>query len=198
MLQLLLKNMALRRKLLLFSCSIPSLTTTTPQTLGDDFEFSSQLINADIIEKHFIGARARLFQTLLRQGYQGMLLASDEAWMAYGWMATPVTPPPIHLPLQQKGRYWIFYCHTAVNHRGQGHYQRILNLLLQEAARQGGVGQTMFIDTTVDNGASRKAILRVGFNSCGTIITLNLPRCKPFYGKLDSLAPHPPMPERKF
>jgi GNAT superfamily N-acetyltransferase len=196
------KNLISRQTWLLFSRPIPpaSAPSASAPLLASAETCAGLLVfqfDSALVEKYFDEPRAHLFQKFLREGYTGILLANKDEWVAYGWLATPSTPAPVHMHAKQGGRYWIFYCHTAETHRGQGHYQRLLNLLIEEAARQGDVGQEIFIDTGAGNVASHKAIVRVGFEPRGMITTLNLPRCRPFYARLCPTAPHPALPERK-
>ena len=111
----------------------------------------------------------------LRAGYRGLLLAENSAWVCVGWLATPASPPPVHL--RNGGAYWIFNCHTRADRRGEGHYQRMLVGLVQLAARLGCADEEgIFVDALASNAPAVAAIERVGFRRVGTIIQVEISR----------------------
>lgn len=122
--------------------------------------------------------QAELFPVWLAAGYRGLVLERDGAWLSFGWLATPSSPSAVHVPTSLgAGRFWIFNCHTRFEHRGQGHYQRLLVGLVELATRLGaGAEDEVFIDTVSANRPSIRAIERVGFRPAGRILQLDVSR----------------------
>lgn len=129
---------------------------------------------ADLVET---GPHAERFPAFVAAGYRGLLLAQGNDWLSVGWLATPMSPPAIHLPQWAGGRFWIFNCRTRSEHRGHGHYQRILVGLVDLASRLGDEERDqVFIDTESSNAPSIRAIERVGFSRAGRIYQLEISR----------------------
>lgn len=121
--------------------------------------------------------RAELFPAWLRAGYRGLLLTEDGEWVCIGWLATPSSPPAVHLPSWAGGAFWIFNCHTRAERRGEGHYQRMLVGLVRLAAELGcDDGQGVFVDAMAANVPAVKAIERVGFRRAGRVIHFEISR----------------------
>jgi RimJ/RimL family protein N-acetyltransferase len=133
-------------------------------------------INADRenVESIFDGDRrlAKLFQNFLQEGCIGLVLVQNRNWICYGWMSIPGKSPPPQLPrwIRELDVYWIFYCHTREGFRGRGHYKRLLRQLVGRA-RNREARTEIYIDTQLDNIASRRAITATGFRPCGMIET---------------------------
>lgn len=68
------------------------------------------------------------------------------------------------------GAHWIFGCHTHASFRGRGFYRQLLSELTRLIRQREGTAE-IFIDTRVDNVASRKGILESGFEPCGVATT---------------------------
>lgn len=136
--------------------------------------------------------RLRAFRAFMRQGHVGAVLSNGAEWLAYGWLATPTSGPPAHLPASTAGRHWIFYCRTAEEHRGRGHYRRAIVHLTREAARDAGRPTRVFIDTRDDNSPARRAIERLGFESAGVVHLFRVPRTSCSTGVWRRRASHPP------
>ena len=122
------------------------------------------------------------FREFLRRGHHGAVLADGSRWLAYGLLATPGSGPADHLPASTAGRYWIFYCRTAEDHRNRGHYRRALVTLVRAASDDGGPDTTVFIDTRDDNAPARSAIGRLGFVPAGVVHLWRLPRTARSFG----------------
>jgi hypothetical protein len=121
--------------------------------------------------------QAELFPAWLDAGYRGLALMRDGTWVSYGWLATPSSPPAVHLPSWTAGRFWIFNCRTRTELRGQGNYQRMLVELVRLAGRLGSQeGDEIFVDSLSSNAASVRAIERVGFAAAGKILQLEVSR----------------------
>jgi len=117
-------------------------------------------------------ARSRKFLDFLRSGFFGYFLERGGQWITYGWCTQPGASAPPHLPrwAGELGAYWIFYCHTHEQFRGQGHFKRLLTRLVAEA-RQRTENARVLCDTLPGNFASRCAALRTGFSPAGVLTT---------------------------
>ncbi len=115
-------------------------------------------------------ARCRKFQGFLRSGYFGYFLARRGQWITYGWCTQPGTPAPPHLPrwAGEPGAYWVFYCHTHEEFRGQGHFKRLLVRLVAEAYQR-RENPLVLCDTLPGNFPSRSAALQAGFVPAGVL-----------------------------
>lgn len=115
-------------------------------------------------------SRYRKFLRFLRAGCFGYFLERDGQWIAYGWCTQPGSGYPPHLPRWsgKLGAFWIFYCHTREEFRGQGHYQRLLARLVA-GARERAEDPLLLCDTLPENFASRSAVLKSGFAPMGVL-----------------------------
>lgn len=139
--------------------------------------------------------RRQTFLQFIDKGYYGVIIYHDAQWINYGWMSTPGTLGPPHLPLsiQQEQVYWLFYAHTLPSYRGHGLHKYGLRLRIVHAFN--AIQHTkIYTDTTVENAASRKGILSVGFEPKGIIDTheLRIARVKSWvWGSWNMDANHP-------
>jgi len=116
--------------------------------------------------------RVRRFQSYLRAQYLGVFLIRGGQWICYGWCSQPQGVGPPHLP-RWCGRlraYWIFGCHTHTSFRNRGFYKQLL-CELTRLIRQREMRAEIFIDTHINNAASRKGILASGFEPRGVATT---------------------------
>lgn len=152
-----------------------------------------QLLDAAAVRRLFArdAERRDRFLGFLEAGYIGIVLADGEDWISYGWLATPQSPQPIHLPQRARGRYWIFYCRTHEQHRNRGHYRHAMQRLIQEAERRRGAVTPVFIDTREDNRAARVAIERLGFRPAGVVHIYRLPKTAVSVSRWARREPHP-------
>lgn len=139
--------------------------------------------------------RRKAFLRFIGRGYYGVIMYHDSQWVNYGWMSTPDTLGPPHLPLsiQRRQVYWLFYQHTVASYRGRGFYKCALQLQAAHALSEMESARVL-IDTRPDNIASRKAIMAVGFEPRGAINTfeLTIPRVKYWvWGSWDVDESHP-------
>ena len=144
--------------------------------------------------------RKKTFLKFIDKGYYGVILYHDTQWVSYGWMSKPDTLGPPHLPLiiQQRRVYWLFYAHTLPSYRGRGLHKYGMRLRIAQALDT-TEGAKVYSDTRVNNIASRKGILAVGFEPKGMIDTLELriPRVKSWvWGSWDVDATHPELDGR--
>jgi GNAT superfamily N-acetyltransferase len=157
---------------------------------------SCTVLDAETIHRFFEDRRAQVFTRFLQRGYFGIALVLESQFVAYAWMTTPQSQAPPHLPARWKRRHWIFYCHTAESFRGRGLYQVCLKTLVERVARTHG-HEDIYIDTTTSNTASRRAIMRVGFEPCGVVSYLKLPRLRPILARWNHHQNHPPIEQRE-
>lgn len=142
-------------------------------------ELELELIEIDDDLAHGLLAsapQAELFAAWLAAGYRGLVLADRKEWVSFGWLASPSSPPAVHLPSWADGQFWIFNCRTHDGRRGEGHYQRLLVELVRLAGRLGSPEDVVFIDTISSNLPSVRAIERVGFEPAGRILQLEVSR----------------------
>lgn len=116
--------------------------------------------------------RSRKFLDFLDAGCFGYFLERDGQWVTYGWSTQPKSMQPAHLPLWVADfeAYWIFYCRTREEFRGQGHYKRLLARLVAGAYER-AASPLVLCDTMPDNSVSRRAVLRAGFSPRGVLST---------------------------
>lgn len=114
--------------------------------------------------------RKHTFNTFVQKGFVGLVLHRGDEWVTYGWISTPYSPQPIHLPgwVSKLSAYWIFYCSTKPQYSNQGYYKLAMRLLIQHAFRA-RPSPSVYIDTGVSNIPSRRAILSVGFQPRGIL-----------------------------
>jgi len=139
--------------------------------------------------------RKKTFSRFIDKGYYGVIIYHGAEWVNYGWMSTPNTFGPPHLPpgLRQRPVYWLFYAHTAPTYRGRGLHRYGMKLRIAHAFNI-TENAKIYTDTTADNVASRKGIRSVGFEPKGIIDTheLRISRVKPWvWGSWDVDANHP-------
>lgn len=143
--------------------------------------------------------RLRNYTALLRSGALGTLIvAEDDNWASVGWVATPSSLHPPHIPKTvARNRYWTFNVHTAPKHRGKGLQkagirQRVA--LSREHARD--ESEVIYTDVRPSNMFSRKAKLSSGFTPAGLLYTtrIGIPGIRHWvFGHWDSTAPHQKM-----
>jgi GNAT superfamily N-acetyltransferase len=121
--------------------------------------------------------RTRTFRDFLRKGYQGVLVHDGPLWAGYGWITTPQTPAPPHLPpwFRRAHPYWLFYAHTREVYRGRGIQKAMLRRRLQVLASPEGRRHSAYADTRTSNVPSRRALLALGFQPAGTMVRLDVP-----------------------
>lgn len=141
----------------------------------DDFLLSKELYKvkaeAESIVQYFNGSsRKNTFLRHLKNGSSGYFLVSENEWVTYAWMSVPESKLPKHIPFWVKDEnvYWIYYCRTKENFRGNGFYKAALKMLIIEAYEKSG-DPKIFIDTISNNVSSRRAILSSGFLPEGII-----------------------------
>jgi RimJ/RimL family protein N-acetyltransferase len=115
------------------------------------------------------------FLGFLDEGFAGVMLVRDGQWASYGWFSKPGSPGPQHLPwsVRHEAACWVFYCHTRESLRGRGCFGRLLSQLVAKVERE-KLAPAIYIDTRLDNVASRRAILRLGFEPFGVMTTRQL------------------------
>jgi hypothetical protein len=114
--------------------------------------------------------RRRRFLHFLRAGTMGIFLVRSGRWITYGWSTLPGLYAPPHLPRWTRGlnAYWIFYCHTREEFRGQGHFKHLLARLV-DAAYAREPHPLVLCDTLPGNFASRSVALQIGFVPVGVL-----------------------------
>ncbi len=140
--------------------------------------------------------RRKVFLEFLNKGYYGVILHQGAEWVSYGWMSTPATVGPPHLPLCVKERHawWLFYGHTKMKFRGLGLHKLTMWLRIRYSTDHGS--DCVYTDTTAANIPSRRGILSLGFQADGIVdtYTFRIPRVKSWvWGSWDPDAKHPPM-----
>ena len=148
--------------------------------------------------KEFFGddpKRKRTFLQFLDKDYCGIIVNDGAQWVNYGWISKPNTLGPPHLPrsIQRNPVYWLFYQHTRVEYRGRGYYKMALKIQITCVREQNPVAN-LYIDARVDNVASRRGIISVGFRPRGLIYAsqIRIPKIKPWvWGYWDTDAKHP-------
>jgi GNAT superfamily N-acetyltransferase len=140
--------------------------------------------------------RGRTFRGFLDQGFKGVLVHDRAGWVGYGWLATPDTPGPPHLPpwLFTGKPNWLFYAHTRDGFRGKGVHKAMIGKRLEFAAEGQTWRESVYSDTDFHNLASRRALLSMGFQPRGAVTCLTLPlpiSGRPVLGWWDPDAPHP-------
>jgi GNAT superfamily N-acetyltransferase len=128
----------------------------------------------------------------LAAGYIGFLVMNGRQCVSRAWMCTPASRGPRHLPRSFKSAnaYWIVYCATELEYRGQGLYKYCLQRLIHRARRDNPQAAVL-IDTAVDNVPSRRAIRSVGFQPYGVIVSYRVPKTEIVFGRWRRSDPHP-------
>lgn len=144
---------------------------------------------------HTDKVRERTFCKHIAKGFYGVYLYNRDGWVSYAWLSRPSTVGPPHLPLtiQRMSVFWIFYCRTKEAFQGQGYYKSALQLLVRQAQLEDGASD-VYIDTSVENVPSRRAITSVGFQPCGVIktYTVAIPRIWSYtFGEWNNTTTHP-------
>lgn len=127
------------------------------------------------------------------RGFRGLALHQDGHWIAMGWLSTPTTRQPDHLPRSVRGRPWLFGARIHTAFRSKGYAKLALNHLLQA---QGGVeelGPTLYADVFTANTASRRSALGLGARPAGVMFTLEIPKLKLTWGLWFRHGGHPPL-----
>lgn len=116
-------------------------------------------------------ARRGRFLRFVRAGFPGLFLVRNGEWVSYGWVTAPGAGRPRHLPrwAGKLGAWWIFYCHTREEFRGQGNYKRLLAQLVA-LIRARDPAALILCDTLPENFASRSAVLQSGFVPAGEMV----------------------------
>lgn len=130
-------------------------------------------INLETIDYFFPkDPRRKEFKYLLAKGFFDIIQHLGRQWISYAWLKVPGTVGPPHLPLftQKLDVYWIFYCRTVDEFQRQGCYKRSL-VALYELALNRNKDKDIFIDTEIYNIALRKAIISMGFEPSGPLVT---------------------------
>jgi hypothetical protein len=135
-----------------------------------------------------------VFTKFAIQGFVGLVLHEGDNWITYGWLSTPYSRQPVHLPswIKRLNVYWIYYCRTKDQCRGRGFYKLALRLLVGHVLSKGE--PTVYIDTEQANIASRRAILSTGFQPCGVMqcTSYGIPWLRHYtVGKWSHTAQHP-------
>jgi GNAT superfamily N-acetyltransferase len=144
--------------------------------------------------------RGRTFREFLDQGFQGVLVHDPAGWVGYGWLATPDTASPPHLPpwWSAPRPYWLFYAHTREGFRGRGVHKAMIRQRLDLAAGGRSWRESVYSDTDFRNQASRRALLSLGFQPRGAVTCFTLPwpaGRRQVLGWWDPDAPHPALAE---
>lgn len=163
-----------------------------------DFKILSK---KDIEKDDFLSTKKENLLKLLEQKHIGFGLYDKDRkrFFAYACIATEKdsTPPP-HIKEMPKGSFWDHFTRVSEDYQGHG-YQK---LLIQERRKYlenlYGKGIELYSDTSTDNIASRKNLLRSGFDEYGTYLTVRIgsERTKPFYYHWffwDKKKKHPPI-----
>lgn len=155
--------------------SAPSGCSGTPQ-----FAVAGTMVTSDITAG-FLAVRhdAALegpFKAMHDDGQIPAFTVVEGELAAYGWLCTPQSSRPGHLPKSASGRYWIHYCGTSPMWRGRGMYTQTLSVLCRMASSHSGARETVvFIDVRPDNRPAVAASSRIGFLRAGTATALGLP-----------------------
>ena len=120
--------------------------------------------------------QAELFPGWIEAGYRGLVHTDREGWASFGWLASPASPPAVHLPRWAGERFWIFNCRTRDDRRGEGLYQHLLIELVRLASQVGGPEAIVFVDSISSNAPSVQAIEHIGFDPAGSILQLEVSR----------------------
>ena len=112
--------------------------------------------NPDIGEK---------FKRMLNEGQIGIFALLENQEVAYCWAMIGRTSEPTvvnDVVSLSQGQAYIHFCHTNRHHRGMRVYPYLLSVLAQHLFQESEV-KVVFIDTTTQNIASQRGILRTGF-----------------------------------
>lgn len=102
---------------------------------------------------------------------------ADGELVAYGWLCTPISSRPSHMPRNAGGKYWIHYCGTVPAWRGRGLYKQTLRELCRLAWKHSEEeATTVHIDVRPDNAQAVAATVSVGFLPDGDVWVIQIPR----------------------
>jgi hypothetical protein len=172
------------------NCCCPELPPTRSQGVWADRD-SVQLLFRDDPK------RMQRFLRLLDSGYLGHFFHIDGQWTSYTWMSRPHSNGPLHMPrgIRMLRVNWITFCQTRTRFQGRGLYKAGLCKLVQRV-REDEPTEEIYIDTSPDNFASRRAIVKVGFCPHGLIRRkrIRVPKVKSwFWGDWNEGLVHPPL-----
>lgn len=151
------------------STSLPDIGSSSDRWIIAD-ESSIQRFFAS---KHLLRRR---FQHFLRSGCLGLFLIRDDRWVAYAWSMQPGSrghPPHLLRRTLPADAYWIFYCHTHADFRGQGIFKRVLVQLISIIQAR-SADAPIYVDVLPGNVPSNRAVTRTGFIPSGVIIVYKL------------------------
>jgi RimJ/RimL family protein N-acetyltransferase len=153
-------------------CKDPQLTW-----IQADVESTCRLFSRDSRQK-------KAFLGFLEAGHIGLYISDGDSWITYAWMSTPMSYGPPHFPkhIQAMDVYWIFSCRTKENYQGQGYYKMALEIIIRRAIDE-NPAISVFIDTSISNIPSRRAIMRVGFGEKGMAIIFRIPKLNLIWGR---------------
>lgn len=179
---------------------LPSDWQPLPQHLQFPSPVVAQCADRDVIERLFSAepSRRNTFLRFLEGNSIGLICSIRERWVAYAWISPPGVPWPDHLPraVRATPAYWIHYCRTRDDYRGQGLYKRSIAVIAGYTRHQDPQARVL-IDTGAENLPSRRAVLAVGFNPRGVIRTYRVwvPKLGSLiWGAWDLSAAHPLLP----
>jgi hypothetical protein len=112
------------------------------------------------------------FHRFRAQEAEGWILADGTRWVSYGWITNCAKFVPPHFGRNIAAPMdWIFYCGTHPDYRGQGAFT---SLLLHMANTRLNIGRELYLDTLMNNTASRRAVAKAGFEPRGMMWSLSM------------------------
>lgn len=163
--------------------------------------FFSVTLDESLVDKYF-GApvdqtRGRRYKTFLEGAQVGTLIHDGSSWASVGWVSTPTSSPPPHVPKRlARGSYWLHDQHTAERFRGRGLQKASVSLRLDHIYTDAGPDARILTDVASKNTPSRKSQVANGFVPAGqaTLRSAGPPRIfRARWGSWNQKAEHPPI-----
>jgi ribosomal protein S18 acetylase RimI-like enzyme len=109
--------------------------------------------------------KINIFRSKLTNGDIGIIALENNNCIGYAWASisknrnNQLDNPVIEL---KKNNAYIYYCHTILDYRGRGIYPQLLSLLAIKLFKEDII--EIIIDTSPNNVASQRGLLKVGFH----------------------------------
>lgn len=151
-----------------------------------DFIEIKMLTKKDILGDKFLSTKKDNLVKLIKEGHKcfGLWDKNNNKFFAYACLASQRdSTPPSHIKEIPKNSFWDHFTRVSQEYQGHGYQRLLLQERIKYLEKLYGKGFTFYSDTSANNIASRKNIIRSGLEECGVYTTLRIgtERTKPFY-----------------